>query len=239
RSIVGGGAVWMPQLLERMAARWPHARNGLMVGLGMTETNGTGATAGMPGLLDAPGNLGGPPPAAELRVCVPGTDEQIDDGVDGEVQIRSASVFLEYLGDTTATAAALGSDRWYRTGDLGHVDDGLLYLGGRRTDLIIRGGENIYPAEIEDRLHEHPEIIDVVVVGVEHRTLGQEVKAIVVRSPASGLDAAAVQAWAAETLAPFKVPARVEFRERLPRNAAGKVMQRMLDSGEGLPYAED
>ena len=148
-------------------------------------------------------------------------------------------MFLGYLRDPAATAAALGPDRWYRTGDLGHVDDGLLYLGGRRTDLIIRGGENIYPAEIEDRLHEHPEITDVVVIGVEHRTLGQEVKAVVVRSPGSELDAAAVRAWAAETLAPFKVPAHVEFRDRLPRNAAGKVMQRRLDSGEGVPFAED
>ncbi len=239
RSIVGGGSVWMPQLLERLAEQWPHARDGLMVGLGMTETSGTGATAVMPGLLDRPGNLGGPPPAAELRVCAPGTDAQLDDGEEGEVQIRSASVFLGYHGDADATAAALGADRWYRTGDFGRIEDGLLYLGGRRSDLILRGGENIYPAEIEDRLHEHPDITDVVVVGVAHRTLGEEVKAIVVRRDGSDVDADAVRAWAAATLAPFKVPVHVEFRDRLPRNAAGKVMKDLLDSDEGLPFAED
>jgi acyl-CoA synthetase (AMP-forming)/AMP-acid ligase II len=239
RSIVGGGSLWVPQLLERLAAAFPNARDGLVVGLGMTETNGTGATATMPGLLDKPGNVGGPPPAAALRVCAPGTDEEVPDGEVGEVQIRSASVFVGYHRDPDGTAAALGPEGWYRTGDLGFIADGVLFLQGRRGDLILRGGENIYPAEIEDRLRAHPDISDVVVLGVFDRVLGEEVKAVVVQRPGSPLDAGGVRAWAAEALAPFKVPTHVEFRDRLPRNAAGKVMKHLLEVGEAVPFAED
>jgi len=238
RSIVGGGSLWAPQLLERLAIAFPHARSGLMVGLGMTETNGTGATATMPGLLDKPGNVGGPPPAAAIRVCTPGTDEEVPDSEVGEVQIRSASVFVGYHCDPDGTAAALGPERWYRTGDFGRIADGVLFLEGRRSDLILRGGENIYPAEIEDRLHAHPDILDVVVVGVPERVLGEEVKAVVVRRPGSTLDADGVRAWAADALAPFKVPKHIEFRDRLPRNAAGKVMKHLLETGKAVTFAE-
>ena len=239
RSIVGGGSLWSPNLLERLAEKWPHARSGLVVGLGMTETNGTGATGVMPGLLDRPGNVGGPPPAAQVRVCQSGTDVQVEDGLVGEVQVRSASVFLGYHRDPAATEAALGKDRWYRTGDFGYIEQDLLFLEGRRADLILRGGENIYPAEIEDRLHEHPDITDVVVVGVPHRVLGEEVKAIVVRRPRSALGADEVRTWAAATLAPFKVPVHIDFRGSLPRNVTGKVMKRLLDSPDSVPLAEE
>jgi acyl-CoA synthetase (AMP-forming)/AMP-acid ligase II len=239
RSIVGGGSLWSANLLERLAEQWPHARSGLVVGLGMTETDGTGATAVMPGLLDIPGNVGGPPPAAQIRVCQPGSDVQVEDGLVGEVQIRSASVFLGYDRDPVASEAALGENRWYRTGDFGRIEQDLLFLEGRRSDLILRGGENIYPAEIEDRLHEHPAITDVVVVGVPDRVLGEQVKAVVVRHPGSALDADEVRAWAAAALAPFKVPALVEFRDSLPRNVTGKVMKHLLDSLDPVPFAEE
>src|SRR5262249_52246462 len=99
RSIVGGGSVWAPALLDRLGRAFPQARNGLLVGLGMTETNGTGATAAMPGLLDRPGNVGGPPPAASIRVCRSGGDDELPDAKVGEIQIRSASVFLGYHRD--------------------------------------------------------------------------------------------------------------------------------------------
>ncbi len=239
RSIVGGGSLWSIQLLERLGKRWPQARPGLMVGLGMTETNGTGATAAMPGVLDGPGCVGTPPPAAELRVCRPGTEVQVEDDRVGEVQIRSASVFVEYLGDRPATAAALSHDRWYRTGDFGRIHDGALFLEGRRTDLIIRAGENIYPQEIEDRLLEHPDIADAVVVGAPDRVLGQEVKAIIVRRFGAAIGVEEVRAWVATTLAPFKVPAYVEFRDSLPRNVTGKVMKHLLETPSGAPSDED
>jgi acyl-CoA synthetase (AMP-forming)/AMP-acid ligase II len=239
RSIVGGGSVWSPELLARLAERWPHARAGLINGFGMTETCGTGATAVMPALLDAPGTIGGPPPAAEIRVCEPGTDVQLEDGDQGEIQIRSASVFLGYHRDPDATNAVLNHERWYRSGDFGRIANGMLFLAGRRSDLILRAGENIYPTEIEDRLRAHPDITDVVVVGVPHQVLGEEVMALVVTRPGSDLTVDDVRAWAAAVLAPFKVPAHVEFRDRLPRNATGKVMKHLLDSADAIPFAED
>jgi acyl-CoA synthetase (AMP-forming)/AMP-acid ligase II len=238
RSIVGGGSIWSPTLLEALSARWPQARPGLVVGLGMTETNGTGATAVMPGLLARPGNVGGPPPAARIRICRSTTDEQVEDGVAGEIQIRSASVFTGYLNDPGGTEAALAPDGWYRTGDFGLIDGGVLFLEGRRSDLILRGGENIYPAEIEDRLLAHPDVLDAVVVGVEDRVLGQEVKTVVVVREGSELDKDSIQGWVAAALASFKVPTYVEFRESLPRNATGKVIKHLLDADQ-VPSLED
>jgi len=239
RSIVGGGSIWTPQLLERLVEQWPQARSGLINGFGMTETCGTGASAVMPGVLEHPGSVGSPPPLADLRICVPGTDVQVDDGEEGEIQIRSASVFPGYYADPDATRAALDEHRWYRSGDFGRIEDGRLYLAGRRSDLILRGGENIYPAEIEDRLRAHADIADVVVIGVPDRVLGEEVKAIVVAQPGSQLDVDEIRTWAAAALAPYKVPAHVEFRDRLPRNATGKVMKHLLDAPDGVPFAED
>ena len=134
----------------------------------------------------------------------------------GEICLRGAVVLRSYWANPEATARALDDERWYRTGEFGHISGGLLYLDSRGSDLVIRGGENIYPIEIENRLIEHPEIADVAVVGVEHRTLGQEVAAHVVRLAGSNLDAEEVQAWVAQTLAPFKVPSVVFFAQALP-----------------------
>ncbi len=146
----------------------------------------------------------------------------------GEIHARSAQVFLGYWHDLAATEAVLDDDRWYATGDFGRIDDGYLYLESRLRDLIIRGGENIYPIEIENRLAEHPAVADVAVVGVDHATLGQEVKAVVVRRTGSHVDGDDLRAWAAETLAPHKVPAHVVFVAELPRNATGKVLKDQL-----------
>jgi long-chain acyl-CoA synthetase len=107
-----------------------------------------------------------------------------------------------------------------------------VYLEGRRNDLIIRGGENISPVEIENRLFEHPEIAEVAVVGVEHPKLGQEVAAFVVPHTPGALSEAEVQKWVAATLAGFKVPSVVEFRDELPHNASGKVLKHLLQSPE-------
>jgi acyl-CoA synthetase (AMP-forming)/AMP-acid ligase II len=130
--------------------------------------------------------------------------------------------------------------RWVRTGDFGRLEDGLLFIASRRRDLIIRGGENIYPFEIENRLEEHHDVIEVAVFGVEHDVLGQEVKAVVVVRPDSGLTGEDIRAWCAETLASYKVPAHVEVRtEPLPRNATGKVMKHVLTGEASNAFVEE
>jgi acyl-CoA synthetase (AMP-forming)/AMP-acid ligase II len=127
-----------------------------------------------------------------------------------------------------ATQQALDGDRWYRTGDTGRIEHGLLFLHSRMSDRIIRGGENVSPVEIENRLLEHPDIVDAAVVGAAHQVLGQEVKAVIVRRPGSELDPEDVRDWVRGGLAAFKVPSIVEFRGELPRTETGKVMKYQL-----------
>jgi acyl-CoA synthetase (AMP-forming)/AMP-acid ligase II len=122
----------------------------------------------------------------------------------------------------------LEAQGWYHTGDHGFIRDGFVYLGGRRADLIIRGGESIYPVEIENRLIAHADLLETAVVGAPHATLGEEVHAFVVRRPGSEIGEEDVRAWVAHALAPFKVPSQVHFVESMPHNAAGKVMKHLL-----------
>ena len=226
RSIGGGSAVWPPELLRRAREVLPQAV--VRLGYGMTETNGLGTSLGPPQTSTHPESVGRPSPSVEVEVRDPGTGEAVEEGETGEVCLRTAAALLGYWRNPEATAAALDADRWYRTGDFGHVRDGLLFLEGRRHDLIIRGGENIYPAEIENRLVEHPAVAEVAVVGVDHPTLGQEVKAFVVPAAGQPLTEQDVRAWVGESLAAFKVPAHVAFVDALPRNAMGKVLRAQL-----------
>jgi acyl-CoA synthetase (AMP-forming)/AMP-acid ligase II len=152
----------------------------------------------------------------------------VADGEVGEIWLRGPSNLIGYWDNAAATSDALDTDRWYHTGELGHIRDGLLYLDGRGAELIIRGGENIYPIEIENRLIEHPAIAEAAVVGVPDRILGEDVKAVVVLHAGGQLDLEGMRGWVGETLAPFKVPARMEVVEQLPHNAAGKVMKHAL-----------
>ena len=153
-----------------------------------------------------------------------------------------------YWNDPAATAEAI-RDGWLRTGDYGYVRDGLLFLVSRRSDLIIRGSENIYPTEIEQRLDAHPAVAESAVFGVEHRELGQEVKAVVVvlEGHADRTDGDAAQglieelrSWVADTLADIKVPAHWELRtEPLPRNATGKILKRVVQGAAAYDFVEE
>ena len=151
-------------------------------------------------------------------------------GEEGEICVRSAYNMLGYWGDDDATRAAFDEDRWLRTGDLGSLDQkGRIRLSSRRSDLIIRGGENVYPAEVEGVLAEHPAVREVVVMGAEHDDLGQEVCAVVVPVDETA-DAARLEEMlrthAAESLAHYKVPSRWRIDPApLPRNATGKVIR--------------
>ena len=231
-TVGGGSSVWPPELLRHLGERLPAIRPSLAMGYGATETNGLGTNLRMHWTYEHPDSIGYPAPGVEVEIRDPATGDVCDDGVIGEICMRTAAGFVGYWNNPEATAAALDGDRWYHTGDYGHTLDGFLYLEGRRRDLIIRGGENVYPAEIENRLLEHPAIAEVAVIGVPHPTLGHQVKAVIVLHPAAELDADGVRAFAAEALASFKVPEYVEFVDALPYNATGKVLKHLLEHPE-------
>ena len=228
RTVAGGSAVWPPELLRRLDERLPWARPGLSLGYGMTETNGLGTSLRAAATHDRPDSIGRPSPTVQVEIRDPETRTPLPEGEVGEIALRGGATFLGYWGDAEATANAVDGDRWYHTGDFGHMRDGFVYLSGRRQDLIVRGGENVYPVEIENRLIEHEGIVEVAVLGVPHPVLGQEVKACVVERRAGALTGSDVQRWCAEALAAFKVPSLVEFLPELPHNASGKVLKHLL-----------
>ena len=177
-------------------------------------------------------SVGAPYPTLEVQIrSGEGREDRnvLPEGEVGEICLHGGVIFKGYWDDPEATAKVLDDERWYHTGDYGRIEDGVLWLESRMRDLIIRGGENIYPMEIEHRLIEHPDIADAAVIGVEHRTLGQEVMAVVVLQPGASLEPQAVQDWVGEGLARFKVPTYVEFRDSLPYTQTGKVMKHQLE----------
>jgi long-chain acyl-CoA synthetase len=205
---------------------------------GLTESS-SAVTINSGSELDArPESVGRALPIVELRIVGEDGGER-PAGQPGEVWVKGPQIMPGYWGNPEATAETI-TEGWLHTGDVGYLDaDGFLYITDRAKDMIIRGGENIYCVEIENRLVEHPDVMDAAVIGVPHPTLGEEVKAVIQVEPGTPLDAAAVKAWVAETLADFKVPAYVETTtDKLPRNASGKLLKNVL-RGEGeVSFAE-
>jgi long-chain acyl-CoA synthetase len=207
---------------------------------GLTET--TGAVVNLPPEDHDPNS----PNKHRLRSCgVPGPGVEIrivgDDGQDcatgevGEILVRSPQVMKGYWNMPEATAEAIDVDGWFKTGDAGYVDaDGYVYIHDRVKDMIVSGGENVYPAEVENVLMSHPGIADVAVIGVPHEKWGETAKAIVVRNPGSEVTEDEIMAYAKERLATFKCPTSVEWTDMLPRNPSGKILKKDLRA----PYWE-
>ncbi len=245
-SIGGGGSMWSPELQEICRSALPHARTSVTVGYGLTESSGLATSAADDVLKSHPDSVGYPLPTVGVRITDDGGAE-VPEGAVGNICLSGPMVTPGYWNDPVATADTI-RDGWLRTGDYGYVHDGMLFLVSRRSDLIIRGGENIYPTEIEQRLDAHPAVAESAVVGVEHRELGQEVKAVVVvtgsGTPADGLVAedlvAELRAWVAATLADIKVPAHWELRtEPLPRNATGKILKQVVQGAAEYDFIEE
>ena len=147
----------------------------------------------------------------------------------GEIWVKGPNVFKGYWNDAEATRTALTDDGWLRTGDIAVVDDdGFLYLVDRAKDLIIVSGFNVYPAEVEEVLVEHPAIERCAVVGVPHPHSGEAVKAYVVVAAGQSIDEDEVIEWASDRLARYKCPEKVMFVDDLPEGMAGKVLRRAL-----------
>ncbi|MFI0479110.1 class I adenylate-forming enzyme family protein [Actinomadura sp. 9N215] len=228
-----------PAFKERLRAVFPPAKDALVDSYGLTESC-TGVSVATPAdLAESPGTLGRPTLGVQLEIRDP-DDRPVPAGVEGEVCTRSAYNMVGYWRDPDATARAVGTDRWLHTGDIGMLDErGRLRLTTRRSDLIIRGGENVYPAEVENVLAEHPGVRECIVLGVAHPDLGQEVAAVVgvaaaPPSPGSSSPPPSPEEltdYARERLAYFKVPTRWHITtDPLPRNATGKVLRRQIES---------
>jgi malonyl-CoA/methylmalonyl-CoA synthetase len=215
RLLVSGSAALPPTVFERLAER---AGQRPLERYGMTETvmNVSNPHDGE----RRPGTVGLPLPGVELRLA---------EG-DGEVLLRGPNVFDGYWRNPEATAEAFDADGWFRTGDLGGLDErGYLRIEGRSKELIITGGYNVHPREVEELLLEHPGVAEVAVVGTPSEEWGEVVTAFVVATdPGDPPDEGELLAFAAEQLAPFKRPRLVRYVESLPRNALGKVLKHEL-----------
>jgi long-chain acyl-CoA synthetase len=225
-SVGGGGAPAPPELVRRVDRSFKTARPS--IGYGMTETNAYGPGNSGSDYLRKPTSCGRVVPVVELRVTdaegrVLGPDEV------GEIWFRGPNLIRGYWNKPEATAETI-VDGWLRSGDIGRIDEeGFVYVQDRAKDMVLRAGENVYCAEVEAALYEHPAVYEAAVFGVPHERLGEEVAAAIVPKPGQRLDPAALRAFLAEHLAPFKIPTRIDVRgDALPRNPAGKILKRAL-----------
>ncbi|WP_432153443.1 FadD3 family acyl-CoA ligase [Streptomyces tricolor] len=218
RLVVTGAAVVPLPLVERL--RGELGVDTVLTAYGLSEASGIVTMCRRGDALSLIATTSGRAvPGTEVRVAAPS-------GTPGEVQVRGFNVMQGYYADAQATADAMTPDGWLRTGDIGILDpSGNLRITDRLKDMFIVGGFNAYPAEIEQRLVTHPEVIDAAVVGIPDPRLGEVAKAYVVRTPGSLLTAADLIAWSRREMANYKVPRAVEFVPALPRNASGKVVK--------------
>ena len=223
-----GGSATTPELVRATEERFPHLVNTFTSGYGSTEVGGMVSHASNEMLRANADSIGMAMPTVSLKV-VDEDGAELPEGESGAICVRSPLTMIGYWEDSEATAEALLEGRWLKTGDYGRLEGGQLFLSSRLRDLILRGGENVYPGEVEARLEMHPAVVECAVDGVDHRTLGQEVKAYVVVRPDMALELDEARAFCGETLAPYKLPDHLEvLSEPLPRNASGKVVKAVL-----------
>jgi long-chain acyl-CoA synthetase len=228
QGLASGATLVPPELVRRVDTQFS-SRVAPGNGYGLTETTGA-MIVNMGTDYVARSDSVGKVLAPVVGVRFVGPDgADVTSGEVGEIWISGPTIVRGYHNNPEATAAAF-TDGWFHTGDLGYVDeDGFVHVVDRLKDVVIRGGENVYAAEVEAALFEHPDIADAAVVGVAHPSLGEEVAAVVRRRPGSDLDAQAVRDHVVARLAAFKVPSVVDIRDaELPRNATGKVLKRQL-----------
>ena len=217
RLFISGSAPLLAQTHAEFHARTGHV---ILERYGMTET-GMNTSNPYDGARTA-GTVGLPLPGVSVRVAAPA-------GEIGVVEVKGPNVFAGYWRNPQKTAAEFTADGWFITGDLGRVDDnGYLSIVGRGKDLIISGGLNVYPKEIETEIDALPGVVESAVIGLPHADLGEAVAAVVVATPGANLDEATVLAALAARLARFKLPKKVIFVADLPRNAMGKVQKALL-----------
>ena len=223
-----GGSATTPELVRATEERFPHLVDTFTSGYGLTESGGMVSHAGNAMLQANADSVGMAMPTVGVRI-VDDDGLEVPDGENGSICVRSPLVMLGYWEDVEATDQAFLPGRWLRTGDYGRLQGGELFLASRLRDLILRGGENVYPIEVEACLEQHPAVAECAVYGVDHETLGQEVKAVVVLVDGASLDLVGARAFCGEKLADYKLPEYLEvWAGPLPRNAGGKVVKAVL-----------
>ena len=224
RVAVSGGAALPMEVMRRFEERFGVP---ILEGYGLSETSPV-ATFNRLDRPRRPGSVGLPVWGVQVRI-IRDDGSAAGDGEPGEIAIRGHNVMKGYFGRPEATAQAIDRDGWFRTGDIGTRDaDGYLYVVDRKKDMIIRGGFNVYPRELEEVLLTHPAVSLAAVTGVPHPSHGEEVKAFVVRAPGAELTQAGLIAWCKQNMAAYKYPRLVEFRGSLPMTATGKILKREL-----------
>ena len=224
RLFISGSAPLLADTHREWAARTGHA---VLERYGMTETN---MNTSNPYDGDrVPGAVGFPLPGVSLRVTDPETGKLVPAGGIGMIEVKGSNVFKGYWRMPEKTNAEFRDDGFFITGDLGKIDErGYVHIVGRGKDLVISGGFNVYPKEIESEIDAMPGVIEAAVIGVPHADLGEGVTAVVVREKDAGIDEPTVLKGLDGKLAKFKMPKRVIFVDELPRNAMGKVQKNIL-----------
>jgi acyl-CoA synthetase (AMP-forming)/AMP-acid ligase II len=239
RSVGGGGSPISAPLLERARELFPQCSHTMGVGYGLTEGTAFATLNAGEELTNDPASVGRPVPTVDVEI----RDEHgkpLPEGEEGEIYLHGPLVMREYWEDPEATAKAIKPGRWLNTGDVGRFENGRLYITSRKRDLILRGGENVYPFEIEERLQAHPAVAEAAVIGVDHEDLGEEVKAVVVFHQGREITTDELRRWVTEALAYYKVPSRWEVRNApLPRNATGKVLKQLLRDTQDSMFIEE
>ncbi len=232
RLFVSGSAPLLARDHRRFQERTGHA---ILERYGMSET--LMITTNPYDGQRVPGAVGKPLPGVEIRVCDPVNGEPVPDGHNGMVEVRGPNVFAGYWRLPQKTAAEFRADGFFVTGDLGHLDnDGYLWLVGRDKDLVISGGYNVYPKEIELLIDEVPGVLESAVIGLPHPDLGEAVTAVVVPRPGAQLNEQVVTDALRDRLARYKQPRTVLFADQLPRNVMGKVQKtRLRETYADLP----
>jgi len=226
-SVSYGGAPSAPELVRKIVETFPKSAPGN--GWGMTETSATATSNGSEDYQNRPDSCGPAVPVTDLKIMTVEGDRELPIGEVGELWCKGPQVVKGYWNKPEATAQTF-VDGWVKTGDLARLDaEGFCYMIDRAKDMLIRGGENIYCIEVENVLYDHPAVMDAALVGIPHKTLGEEPGAVVTLKPGAEATEAELRAFVAERLAAFKVPVKVVFwHETLPRNANGKIMKNEL-----------
>ncbi len=234
RKALSGGAALPVEMLSRFAQRFGVQ---ILEGYGLSETSPLAVFAD-PGRDPRPGSIGIPVWGIEARLIDPEWNTVTGVGEIGEIALRGHNVMKGYHNRAEATAEVM-RDGWFRTGDLARRDaDGFYYIVDRAKDMIVRGGFNVYPREIEEVLLTHPAVSLAAVIGIPDPHYGEEIKAFVVPEPASTVGETDLIAWSREQLAAYKYPRVIELTTELPMTASGKILKRELAARAELAPAE-